>query len=131
MSYRILAGVLVVIASAALPPAAAQEASDLTPDVRCMVVGAQFALSADPEHQAAGKMLDIYFMGKIMGRQPAADLADLMAKEVGRMSAADLQAEAQRCGGELSEAGKRMKDVGAELIRRGNEAPKTGVAPAS
>jgi hypothetical protein len=131
MSYRILAGLLTVIASAALPPAAAQEASAITPDVRCMVVGGQFAQSADPARQAAGKMLAIYFMGKIMGRRPAVDLADLMSKEIARMSASDLQAESQRCGGELSDAGLRMKDVGAELIRRSSEAPKTEVhAPA-
>jgi hypothetical protein len=95
-----------------------------------MVVAGQIVSSADPEHQAAAKMLGVFFMGKIMGKQPAADLADLMAKEIGRMSAADLRAEAQRCGGELSDAGKRMKDAGAELIRGNNEAPKTSVPPA-
>lgn len=131
MRHRNLLALLAIsTATAAAMPARAIDSDDLTLDVRCMLVGANFAQGTDPALKSAGTMLSLYFMGKITGRQPDANLADLLTKQAGLMEGTDLRPEAQRCGNELTEAGARMKELGAEMIRRGTEQQKSS-APAA
>lgn len=111
-------------------PAWALDAEDITPDVRCLVVGFYLSRSADPAQQSAGRMLSVYFMGKITGRRPSADLEELLFTQVELLAGTNLQPEAQRCGGELTEVGGKMKEVGAALMRRAKEMQKADAPPA-
>jgi hypothetical protein len=50
----------------------AQDA-DTTADVRCLIVGT-VVIDRDPSKQAAAMMLAMYYIGRIEGRAPTADL---------------------------------------------------------
>jgi hypothetical protein len=64
-------------------------------------------------------MLLSYFLGRIDGRSPHADLEALIAREAGKMTASELKAAASRCGTEFSARGVKVTKISKDLARLG------------
>lgn len=88
-------------------------------DVQCMVVGARLSESADQRQRMSGEMLLSYFLGRIDGRSPSADLEVLM-KRVGKISESDFRRAAKRCGAEFSARGAQIARIGKSLSQLGD-----------
>jgi hypothetical protein len=101
--------------SLAATGAQAADTTDITSDVRCMVVAAAMAQNTDPKVQNAGLMAGLYYLGKLDGREPNLDLEARLKQELAQMKPAEMVAEAQRCGAQLTARGKTVTDIGARL----------------
>lgn len=86
-------------------------------DVQCLVVGATLADSSDQRKKLIGTMLAIYYLGRIDGRSPKADLEALMRLEASKMTQVDFRNAARRCGSELSARGAEITRIGRRLER--------------
>jgi hypothetical protein len=87
-------------------------ASDKTiEDVQCVVVGARLS-GSQPQ---AGAMLLIYYLGRIDGRSPDADLEALVGQEAKKMTASDFSSWTRRCGAEFSARGEQITKIGKSL----------------
>lgn len=104
-----------LLTCAALPAKADDQA--LRADIRCTIVG---VLMVDKGGQAGslGMLASLYFLGKVDGRVPDADLEKLMTEEILKMNPALVESEAKRCGAELSERGKNLKTIGGDIQDR-------------
>jgi hypothetical protein len=80
-------------------------------DVQCVVVGARLSGS----QRQAGTMLLIYFLGRIDGRSPHADLEALVEQEAKKMTASDFSHWTSRCGAEFSARGEQITKIGKSL----------------
>ena len=89
--------------------------TDITSDVRCMVVAAAMAQNTDPKVQNAGVMAGLYDLGKLDGREPNLDLEARLKQELAQMKPAEMMSEAQRCGAQLTARGKTVTEIGARL----------------
>ena len=77
-------------------PALAQDAA--VDDARCIVIG--FVVAGQKDGAMPGGLMVSYFQGRIDGRDPKANLVELVKKEAigfDTMAAADRQALADRC----------------------------------
>ncbi len=88
-------------------------------DVQCLVIGMRFASSPDQRQKLSGTMLTIYFLGRIDGRNPTADLQGLLVQQVKHMNEAALKSAATRCGAELSTKGVEITRIGHTLEELG------------
>jgi hypothetical protein len=102
--------------------AEATPAAATVADVQCLVVGMRFANSPDPRQKLSGTMLTIYFLGRIDGRSPTADLQRLLVQQVKGMNEAALGSAATRCGAELSTRGVEITRLGRALEALGKRA---------
>ena len=84
-------------------------------DAQCMVVGAHLSASSDPQQRVPGQMILMYYLGRIDGRSPNADLKALTKTETQKMTASDLQNAAGRCGKEFSARGEEIVQIGKSL----------------
>ena len=110
----------VVLSSVTVAVPRAEAANPQTiADVQCMVVGARLSESADRRQRMSGEMLLTYFLGRIDGRSPNADLEALM-KRVGKMSEPDFRRAATRCGTEFSARGAQIVQIGKSLSQLGD-----------
>lgn len=64
-------------------------------------------------------MLAIYFLGRIDGRSPNADLQELLKREAKKMTASEFSGAAGRCGMEFSRRGAEIARVGKTLEQLG------------
>ena len=99
-------------------PVAADQAQN---DVRCLVVALQMAGSEAPAVRAAGLTASFYWMGRVDASIPPDALEDRMIAEAANLRGSALEAEAQRCSGELMTRGQAMTDIGKDMQRRGRE----------
>lgn len=88
-------------------------------DVQCIVVGARLSASPNQSQSRSGEMLMLYFLGRIDGRSPNADLEALIEREAQRMSPSDFAKAARRCGTEFSARGVELVRIGKALERLG------------
>ena len=86
-------------------PAAGPGVSD---DARCLVVALNVGRSSDPARKAASDTAMMYFLGRLDGSAPTIDLNQTVIGEMGKMSPANLQNEAQRCGQIMQARGHAM-----------------------
>lgn len=86
-------------------------------DAQCMVVGARLSASSDPQQRVPGQMIVMYYLGRIDGRSPHADLESLIKDQTRKMTASDLKNAAGRCGKEFSARGEAVVQVGKSLTR--------------
>ena len=84
-------------------------------DVQCVAVGARLSGSQNQAQSQAGEMLLIYFLGRIDGRSPHADLEALVEQEAKKMTATDFADWARRCGAEFSARGEQFTQIGKNL----------------
>jgi hypothetical protein len=103
-------GVFPQAAPQAIPPAAATAGQD------ALCLAAFAMLAADPKLKDAGTMGSIYFMGKLLGRDPAIDLKATMTRTVPQLEGKGrLETETKRCAAELQAIGSYMQQVGGAL----------------
>ena len=60
-------------------------------------------------------MILMYYLGRIDGRAPHADLRTLIKNQTQSMSASDFKSAATRCGKEFSARGDAVVDIGKSL----------------
>lgn len=87
-------------------------------DVRCIVVAMNVSKELDPARQSAAMMIALYYLGRLDGRGSEPDVENLIAKEAAKMSAAELRAEAERCGAALTTKGNEIQRIGDRLGAR-------------
>jgi hypothetical protein len=102
------------LAAAAAP--AAQEDPRTTTDVRCIVVAYSLTQSSDDDMKKIGLASLIYFWGRLQGREATAGIEQRIADEAARMTGADITAQANICGGMVSDAGQSLQHTG-EAVR--------------
>lgn len=103
--------------------ASAQNLGDETVgDLRCMVVAMRMSESENPVMRASGSSAMMYFLGRLDGHAPNANLEQGLADAVTTMTAEDFAAEGRRCGQIMIDRGKALTAAGEGLIRRGEKA---------
>lgn len=111
-----------MLSVAMVRPVEARPSLETEADVQCLVVGVRLASSTDPRQKLSGTMLAMYFLGRIDGRTPSADLQGLLGQRVNGMDAAKFKSVASRCETELSSRGAEMTKIGRKLdalVKRG------------
>ena len=88
-------------------------------DVRCVVVGARLSESLDQTQKLSGEMLLAYFLGRVDGRSPNANLETLIEREAQKMTASVFANEAHRCSEEFSMRGAEIVRIGKDLQQLG------------
>ena len=121
-----------ILAMAALAaPQAAPRAVPLQPtgaaaDARCVVVFGAIGAQGRPEQVATARQGIFYFLGKLRGRDPRADIPAIIRRSAAEASAsgANARAEAQRCLNEARAAGAAL--AGLRPGGAPKAAPKAG-----
>ena len=90
-------------------------------DARCIVVAMKMSNEPAPTQQSAAMMTLLYYLGRLDARGSELDTENLIEKEAAKMTAAELRAEAVRCGAALTEKGQEIQKVGRDLARRDKE----------
>ena len=97
----------------AAAPAANYAPNDIA-DARCLAVFALMADGSEPAIKQAGAFGTIYFVGKLVGRNPKIDLEAIL-----RAGAPDAEKNItsyrQTCGAELQAVGQKMTIAGQSL----------------
>jgi hypothetical protein len=81
-------------------------------DMRCFIVSAEMADSKDKEEETAGSIMLFYYLGKLDGRNPSADLKALLTKEAERMTEAEKQQILASCSSKVEQRGKDLASIG-------------------
>lgn len=119
---------VVLFAALAYGPSFAARAANryALSDVRCVVVGLRMVEMPASQQRTAGMMLAIYYLGRLDGRAPDAEVEGLIEREAEKMTAAEFRSNAVRCGNALTLKGQEIQRIGAELSRKaqGGPAPK-------
>lgn len=113
----VLAALGVVAGLAAPGHALARQTLDA--DVRCVAVALKLAGDTDPNVAQAGTLSAFYFAGRAEGRDPATDVMELAAIALKKMTPADFQANATRCGAQLQAKGAEWTAKSKDLEARG------------
>lgn len=108
---------LPAIAVCMLAPLAGANPADMqtVADAQCMVIGARLSASTDPQQKVPGQMILMYYLGRIDGRSPNADLKTLIGTETRKMTATDVQNAASRCGKQFAARGEAIVRIGKSL----------------
>jgi len=95
---------------------AAQAAAPAPPDpIRCLLLSGVASQNSDPNIAQVGKYASLYWMGRVNGVMPNANLVQQLSAAVKTMQGINLQAEAQRCGEEMKRRGDEMQQAGTAL----------------
>lgn len=105
-----------VVASWSLPKANAADRETLA-DVRCVLVAMRMVATETPEQRTAGMMVAMYYLGRLDGHAPGANIERLIKEEVWKSTSAELKSDAVRCGQGLQRKGHELQKIGAELVR--------------
>lgn len=86
-------------------------------DLKCAVVGLTIAgtAGANAQQQQAGTLIALYYLGRVQGAEPAADLQALITREAEALTVATLDAERVRCGQEFAAMGQAMVQMGENM----------------
>lgn len=101
-----------------IPLQAMAQDADTVADVRCVAVGLRSAALPDSHQKSAGLLLELYFIGRLDGRDPKLDLEAMLSEQISKMSAADFTTEAARCGNTLTAKGAQITRVGQDLLKQ-------------
>ncbi len=110
----VLAGIMV---TCGLPVRACATDGETLADVRCMLVALHTATLNVPAERIAGMMAAIYYLGRLDGHSPHADIEQLIKSDARKMTPAELRVESARCGGVLEKKGQELQKIGAALSR--------------
>jgi hypothetical protein len=90
------------------------ESPETTKDLRCVVTAAMLASDTkEPDDHAAIVATELYYVGRIEGREAGFDYDKRVAEEAERIKADGLMTEAQRCIGYLAGRTDEMKRIDA------------------
>ncbi len=98
--------------------AAAADDPEVTRDVQCLAVNAYLASKDDASLKMAGLMASLYYLGRLDGRDPDADLNRRLTDEVMKLKPDDIAVLAKSCGETLADRGKALKAAGQHLQER-------------
>jgi hypothetical protein len=115
---RTLLAALAAAACLAAPTLASAQAA-ITDDVNCVAVALKLAGDSNPDIAQAGTLSAFYFAGRVEGRDPRADVMELAAMALARMSPTEIQANAARCGKQLEAKGAEWTAKSKDLEARG------------
>ena len=107
-----------LLAAAPLLVAATPE-EELRKDVRCFAAMGMLVQHEDETVRNAALMAAQYYLGRIDGRAPSADLEDLLAREAPSLAGQDNAALMRACGALLQTRGAAVVAVGNKLKARG------------
>jgi hypothetical protein len=114
---RVAAALLcLVVVSWSLPKADAAD-RETRADVRCVLVAMRMVATQSPQQRTAGMMVAMYYLGRLDGHAPGADIERLIKAEVWKSTSAELKSDAVRCGQALQRKGHELQKIGAELVR--------------
>jgi hypothetical protein len=88
-------------------------------DVRCVAVGIKLAGMANSPQQTPGMMITMYYLGRLEARLSKIAIEKLIVDQIPKMSAADYENEAKRCGTILTEKGLQIRQIGNEVLHGG------------
>ena len=94
-------------------------ADAVTDDVHCLLIFMQMSNVQAQAAQTGGLIGSFYYMGKLDGRAAGLDLESLIMAEIPKMTEAGFQADAKRCGEEMTRRGNAASDMGKDLQIRG------------
>ena len=83
--------------------------------MRCLILAAAANQNPDPNIAQAAKLASIYWMGRVNGATPNANLTAQLSTQTHAMTGPDLQGEARRCGEEMQRRGSEMQAAGQAL----------------
>lgn len=84
-------------------------------DIRCLILSGQMADSEVPEQKTAGSIMLFYYLGRIDGRNPSADLVKLIKEETEQMTEERQQQLLQSCSARLDQRGKLLSSIASQL----------------
>lgn len=103
------------VALASVPFQIMAQDADITADVRCVAVGLRAGELPDSRQKSTGLLMALYFIGRLDGRNPKLDLQTLVIAQLAKMSSADFDSEAVRCGNDLTTKGQQITKIGQAL----------------
>jgi len=71
--------------------------------------------NSDPNIAQAGKYASVYWMGRVNGATPNANLTQQLGTVAKTINGTNIQAQAQRCGEEMKQRGMQMQEAGKAL----------------
>ena len=113
-----LAAMTLVAAGSARAQPKAPDAKDL----QCLVTTFIMADSKEDQIKQAGALGAFYYLGKIEGRSPGADLDKPIIELAGKLTAEDIKAYGERCGAELKAEGQSVQALGERLQKAATDA---------
>jgi hypothetical protein len=84
--------------------------ADNTTDLKCLIFGMMLAGNPDPQLQGPGRLIALYFLGRLNGRTPDQDVETKATALAKTMGPGDTAATAQACTATLTSAGKVLAD---------------------
>lgn len=128
MMKKMILGVAFAAMAMGAAPAHADANSE---DVRCLVIFMQMSNASAQAAQTGGLIGAFYYMGKLDGRSQGMDLEKMILDEVAHMSEASFQADAKRCGDDMTKRGQAAADLGKALQQHAQQMQKLGDGPAN
>lgn len=128
IAATLVAGLAAGTAMSAAAPAAA--AAPDPKDIECLVFTYMVASSSNQSEANAGALGAFYFLGKIDGTSPGADLDGPVAASFTGLKQGDLDALGKRCFAELQSRSAKVTAMGAQLQKL-SPPPAATAAPAA
>ncbi len=119
-SIIVSAAMLVAIATSAQGQ---QPTEDVAADVRCLVVSLRLIHSENPVLRVGGQQAELYWVGRLDGRAPGADLQSLVSAADHEMNEAKALTETKRCSRELAARELQMPEVGNQIVQHDRAQP--------
>jgi hypothetical protein len=101
-------GLTILFAAAAAAAPAVDSA-----DVRCFLVTAEMADTKDKEVETAASIMMFYYLGRIDGKDPAANIEALVEQEAARLTDAEKKQLLATCSAQVERRGKQLSGGGA------------------
>ena len=92
--------------------------------MHCLLMASVVIQNKDPSIAEIGKLAGIYWMGRVNGAYPNANLSQQLGAQVRTMQGTDLKAEAERCDAEMKARGVQMQEAGKALQAQAGQLPK-------
>jgi hypothetical protein len=110
---------VVILLGTGFAIAATAQGDESIADTRCVTVGWMMSKSSDQDVRAAAAMLVFYHIGRLEGRDLKLEIENRIVDELAKMTSADIQAEARRCGEMMKSTAQFMNQIGEHLIKLG------------
>jgi hypothetical protein len=102
----------------------AARADETTDDIHCLVIFMQMSNAPEQGARTGGLIGSFYYMGKLDGHSRSLDLENRIVAEVAKMNAASFQADAARCGRDMTKRGQDAADLGKALQQHAQQMEK-------